>query len=593
MPNGVYNWYCVLHSLGTITRHAAAIRVGSQYSLSPPATREYLDSKTGRQESQIPVEKRAGQPSDPPRPPVTSDNADSLQNTSGGNASQTPVTSTPEDIKYTQADRNSTERLNSESSRAKSVRKISSNSTTSNERSTLAVDQSMRSSRVPSSPVGRFLHYGGLAASLSFGAATEMVRRASGQNDHQDNSLLLTEANLNRLVSKLSKMRGAALKMGQFMSIQDTHVLPEDLERVFQRVQHAAHYMPNSQLEKVMIDNLGESWESHFSSFSRIPSHAASIGQVHIGILCAKSSPTGKEEEVAVKVQFPNIERSISSDLGYLKLLLSASMLLPKGLFLDSTIKVFKEELADECDYEREAAYINKYRGLFPEQLDSRFRVPWVWEGSTRHVLVMERMKGVSIGGDVVKSLTQEERNELSSRVLELCLRELFQFRMMQTDPNWSNFLWNKDTRQIELVDFGATREYSSEFTDNWLRLLKAAISGDRDECIDASLKLKYFIGGENEEMINAHILSMQLLGTPFRASTPQPFSFSRGSGWTKITEGIRAQVPIMLNNRLTPPPRQTYSLNRKLSGAFLLAARLGGSVDCRRIWEKVIIDTH
>lgn len=55
----------------------------------------------------------------------------------------------------------------------------------------------------------------------------------------------------------------------------------------------------------------------------------------------------------------------------------------------------------------------------------------------------------------------------------------------------------------------------------------------------------------------------MQLLGTPFRPSTPQPFSFARGSEWTQITEQIRAQVPIMLNNRLTPPPRQTYSLNR------------------------------
>lgn len=98
-----------------------------------------------------------------------------------------------------------------------------------------------------------------------------------------------------------------------------------------------------------MIDNLGESWESHFSSFSRIPSHAASIGQVHIGVLCANSSPTGKEEEVAIKVQFPNIERSISSDLGYLKLLLGASMLLPKGLFLDSTIKVFAKHHVSLC----------------------------------------------------------------------------------------------------------------------------------------------------------------------------------------------------------------------------------------------------
>ncbi|KIJ30513.1 hypothetical protein M422DRAFT_61704 [Sphaerobolus stellatus SS14] len=400
------------------------------------------------------------------------------------------------------------------------------------------------------------------------------------------------DANLNRLVSKLSQMRGAALKMGQFMSIQDTHVLPEDLERVFRRVQDSAHYMPNWQMEKMMESSLGPDWRSHFTSFNPIPSHAASIGQVHQGVLSASSSPTGKEEEVAIKIQFPNIIQSISSDLGYLKLLLGASFILPKGLFLDSTIKVFKEELADECNYKREAEYINKYRSLEAIKANDRYRVPWVWEGSTESVLVMERMKGVSVGGDVVKRISQEDRNEIAVRVVELCLRELFEFRMMQTDPNWTNFLWNSGTRQIELIDFGATREYSKEFTDNWLRLLSAAISGDREICIDSSLKLGYFIGGENEVMTNAHITSMRLLGTPFRESTPQPFSFAKGSDWTRITEEIRTQIPAMLNNRLTPPPRETYSLNRKLSGAFLLAARLGANIDCRQIWEKVVEGT-
>lgn len=89
-----------------------------------------------------------------------------------------------------------------------------------------------------------------------------------------------------------------------------------------------------------MSSSLGQSWRSHFSSFTPIPSHSASIGQVHLGVLKASSSPTGREEEVAIKIQFPGIARSISSDLGYLKLLLGASALLPKGLFLDSTIKV-------------------------------------------------------------------------------------------------------------------------------------------------------------------------------------------------------------------------------------------------------------
>ncbi|KAF8582538.1 ABC1-domain-containing protein [Ramaria rubella] len=452
------------------------------------------------------------------------------------------------------------------------------------------VGPALTSSKVPSSRIGRLFHYGGLAASLSVGAASEIIRRSRNDTTGgKSGSLLMTEANLNRLVSKLSQMRGAALKMGQFMSIQDTHVLPEDLERVFRRVQDSAHYMPNWQMENVMSKALGPSWRSHFSSFDPIPSHSASIGQVHFAVLAASSSKTGKEEEVAIKIQFPDIARSISSDLGYLKLLLGASAILPKGLFLDSTIKVFKEELADECDYRREAEFIRKYRNMDPIRSDSRYKVPWVWDDSTEQVLVMERMGGVSVGGDFVHTISQEDRDEIASRIIELCLRELFQFRMMQTDPNWTNFLWNPHTRQIELIDFGATRAYPEEFTDAWLRLLTAAIEADREACIEWSLKLKYFIGGENEAMINAHLASMQLIGTPFRRSTPQPFSFARGSEWTRITDEIRAQIPIMLTNRLTPPPRETYSLNRKLSGAFLLAGRLDANVDCRHLWEKVI----
>jgi len=93
-------------------------------------------------------------------------------------------------------------------------------------------------------------------------------------------------------------------------------------------------------IQKMMESSLGDSWRSLFVSFNPIPSHAASIGQVHQGVLAASFSPTGKEEEVAIKIQFPNIVQSISSDLGYLKLLLGASFILPKGLFLDSTIRV-------------------------------------------------------------------------------------------------------------------------------------------------------------------------------------------------------------------------------------------------------------
>lgn len=89
--------------------------------------------------------------------------------------------------------------------------------------------------------------------------------------------------------------------------------------------------------------------------------------------------------------------------------------------------------------------------------------------------------------------------------------------------------------------------------------------------------------------MLDAHVKSMVLLGTPFKASTPQPFRFGPSSPWAAITADIREQIPVMLKHRLTPPPRETYSLNRKLSGAFLLASRLGASVDCRALWTGVV----
>ncbi|KAJ6542837.1 ABC1-domain-containing protein [Mycena capillaripes] len=448
----------------------------------------------------------------------------------------------------------------------------------------------LQSSKVPSSRIGRLFHYGGLAASLGYGAASEIIRRtASSGSEGSQQSVMMTEANITRLVSKLSQMRGAALKLGQFLSIQDTHVLPADVDKIFRRVQDSAHYMPDWQMEQVLTSSLGPEWATSFTSFDRVPFAAASIGQVHTAMLAASASPTGAAARVAVKIQFPNIASSIASDIGYISLLLTAGRLLPKGLFLERTMQVMKQELADECDYAREAGFLRAFGA--PERLggDERFKVPWVWDGSTDRVLVMEHVDGMSVGEAGVGRLEQSDRDDIAARIIELCLKELFEFRLMQTDPNWSNFLWNARTRRVELVDFGATREYDKAFIDDWLRLLQAAALDDRAACVECSLKLGYLTGEENQVMLDAHVNSMTLLATPFKRGTPQPFAFGQGTQWADITAQIRAEIPVMLQHRLTPPPRETYSLNRKLSGAFLLASRLGATVDTRAIWDKVV----
>lgn len=90
-----------------------------------------------------------------------------------------------------------------------------------------------------------------------------------------------------------------------------------------------------------MTSSLGPNWAENFQSFERLPFAAASIGQVHGAVLAASASPTGRPEPVAVKIQFPNIVNSIDSDLSYIKVLLTAGKMLPKGLFLDRSVQVY------------------------------------------------------------------------------------------------------------------------------------------------------------------------------------------------------------------------------------------------------------
>ena len=85
--------------------------------------------------------------------------------------------------------------------------------------------------------------------------------------------------------------------------------------------------------------------------------------------------------------------------------------------------------------------------------------------------------------------------------------------------------------------------------------------------------------------MLNAHVESLFALGEPFRPNAPAVFSFAEQT----VTDRVRAQIPTMLRHRLTPPPPETYSLNRKLSGCFLLCARIGSKVACRDMFREVL----
>ncbi len=433
----------------------------------------------------------------------------------------------------------------------------------------------MPTHKVPTSRTDRFGLLGRLAVGVAGGMLSEGSRRVLRGQWPSLQDVVLTPSNINRIAETLSKMRGAAMKLGQLISMDSGQILSPELSALLDRLRGQAHIMPLGQVGQQLEQAWGADWTENFKKFHFTPIAAASIGQVHEAWL-----KDGRH--VAIKLQYPNIGKSIDSDVENAASLFSWLRLLPKDVDITTLLEQAKTQLHTEADYEREAEYLRYYADLLGE--DERFQVPaLVDELCTREVLVMEFLPGESIEKIAVAS--QEMRQRIAEHLVDLAFQEIFGWGVVQTDPNYANYLFDHDSMSVQLIDFGATRTYAAQEKQNLLGLLAACVDGNEQDILKHAEAVGYLTPHDTQQYRRAVLELLNQAVSPLRAV--QPYAFAESNLVEEIQDSVlRMQEQ---DNYGGFPPIEVLLLHRKMAGLFLLLQRLNVKLDLRRKIEPYL----
>lgn len=426
-----------------------------------------------------------------------------------------------------------------------------------------------KSSKVPTSRLARLGSLASLAGKVAGGMLAEGARQlAQGQKPGLQ-QMLLTPANAQRVATQLSQMRGAAMKLGQLLSMDAGDLLPPALTTILAQLRANGSPMLPAQLAALLQQQWGKDWQRHFSAFTFAPLAAASIGQVH-------KATHDNGRALAVKIQYPGISASIDSDVDNVATLLRVSGLLPEGIVLQPLLAEAKQQLHKEADYQQEAAYLQRYRQYLAD--DSDFLLPEFYpEISTQQILTMSFVEGVAI--DDLLQQPQVLRDRVMSLLFVLLFKEIFQFRLVQTDPNFANYRFNLQSNQLVLLDFGACRDYSEVVSEGYRLLFRALFSQDPAMQLQALAQIGYFSVEIKAEQQQAVMALVSLAAEPLQQEC---YDFASSDLPSRMRDA-GMQLSMKLQYWHTPPVDALF-LHRKMAGLFLLAKTLKAKVPVREL---------
>ena len=412
------------------------------------------------------------------------------------------------------------------------------------QRRSLPVNAFTRGAKLASLPVG-FAGRTALGVGRRIGGApadavlTEVQRRTAEQ-----------------LFSVLGQLKGGAMKLGQAMSIFEA-ALPDEIAGPYRetltRLQDAAPPMPPSVVHRQVAAELGEDWRERLVELDPTPAAAASIGQVHRG-------RWHDGREVAVKIQYPGAAKALQSDLRQLARLTRLFGVLAPGLDVKPLIAELQARVAEELDYELEAASQRRFHEVYDGDPD--IVVPAVVEGTER-LLVSEWMDSLHSLAEVISTGTQEERDRFGLLYVRFLLTGPDRVGLLHADPHPGNFRVLEDGR-LGVVDYGAVAQLPDGLPEAIGPLLRMAVVGDA-EGVSEGLRAEGFLrpGTRIEPAVLAAFLA------PFvQPAAVEEFAFSR--------EWLREQV-----QRVSSPGIEGMSTSLKINlpPEYLLIHRvwLGG----------------
>ncbi|MGD9294601.1 MAG: AarF/ABC1/UbiB kinase family protein [Roseobacter sp.] len=433
-----------------------------------------------------------------------------------------------------------------------------------------------RAMPVPASRIARLGRLSTMTAGVAGNMAINgLAQLGQGQRPSM-RDLLLTPGNMTRVADQLAKMRGAAMKIGQLMSMDSGDVLPPELAQIMARLRDDAHFMPPAQLKQVLNAQWPANWLQSFRTFNVRPIAAASIGQVHRAEL-----KDGRD--LAIKVQYPGVARSIDSDVANVGALMRMSGLLPRGFELAPYLEEARKQLHEETDYRREGRQLTTFGQLLSD--DARFLIPELYDDwSTPTILAMQYIEGRPIEDAARES--QEVRDRIAGNLIDLTLKEMFQFGQMQTDPNFANYLYQPQTGKIVLLDFGAARTIGPEMITRYRRLIQAGRRANTDALLEVATEIG-FIAADTRKEHKQQVTAMICLAFDALQES-EIVDFSKMS---ELSRRMQEHGMALAESGFVPPPvpMDVLLLQRKLGGVFLLAARLGARVDIGDLFDRYL----